>query len=391
MPVQNKKNHNQNGNEKRLRLLIENTPAAIAIFDRKMRYLYVSKRWMQDYHLGSRNIIGLGHYEVFPEMPQHWKEIHRCSLSGETFSQDEESFTRADGTIEWVKWETCPWYGDDDKIGGIILFTEVITKRKKAEEALLKMNELLEKMVRDRTAELDAALKKEKSLNDLKSRFVSTASHEFRTPLSTLSSSLTLLEQYVKPAQESKEAKHFRRMKVSIHQLIEILDDFLSLDTLENGKAHLRYSGFNLKGLIQTCVDDMSLTVKRGQKIGLNYLGIEEVTQDPKALRLIVYNLLSNASKFSPEHAPIRLYINAGKTGINIQVKDKGIGIPENEHHLMFTRLFRAANATNVPGTGLGLNIIYSYIELMNGKISFESKPGEGTVFHVILPLPVHQ
>lgn len=391
MPVQNKEIHQQSANEKRLRLLIENTPAAIAIFDRKMRYLHVSKRWMQDYHLGSKNIIGLGHYEVFPETPQHWREMHQRSLSGETLNQGEEPFTRADGTIEWVKWEACPWYGDNEKIGGIILFTEVITKRKVTEEALLKMNELLEKKVRDRTAELKAALVKEKSLNDLKSRFVSTASHEFRTPLSTLSSSLTLLEQYVKPGQESKEARHFRRMKASIHQLIEILDDFLSLDTLENGKAHLRYSRFNLKDLIQACVDDIALTIKTGQKIELNYLGMEEVSQDPKALRLIVCNLLSNASKFSPEHAPIGLHINAGTTGINIQVKDKGIGIPESEHHLMFSRLFRAANATNVPGTGLGLNIIYSYIELMNGKISFDSTLGEGTVFHVMLPLPVYQ
>ena len=126
-----------------LRQFVQNTPAAVAMFDREMRYLLVSKRWMADYHLGERNIIGQSHYEVFPEIPERWKEAHRRALAGNVVRCEEDRFERADGTVDWIRWELQPWRDRSGEIGGIVMFTEVITERKRTEEELRAANEAL--------------------------------------------------------------------------------------------------------------------------------------------------------------------------------------------------------------------------------------------------------
>jgi PAS domain S-box-containing protein len=127
--------------EKQLRLFVDHTPAAIALFDNQMNYLAVNKRWLEDHRLKQESIIGRNHYEIFPEIPQRWKDIHQRCLAGATESCDEESFPRADGSMDWVRWEIQPWKRPDESIGGIILFSEFITKQKHAEKALLEREE----------------------------------------------------------------------------------------------------------------------------------------------------------------------------------------------------------------------------------------------------------
>jgi PAS domain S-box-containing protein len=129
--------------EERWRLFVEHSPAAIAMFDRKMRYIAATRRWVADYHLGDQNIIGRSHYEVFPEIPEHWKQIHQRCLAGATERSENDSFVRADGTVDWLRWEIVPWHNDRNEIGGVIFFTEVITERLKAEEALRRSEESL--------------------------------------------------------------------------------------------------------------------------------------------------------------------------------------------------------------------------------------------------------
>jgi two-component system NtrC family sensor kinase len=150
--------------EERLRLFVENTPAAVAMFDRNLRYLSVSRRWLTDYGLGDRDIIGRYHYDVFPEIPERWKINHRRVLAGEVLRGDEDPFPRKDGRIDWVRWEERPWRDNNGEIGGMIMFTEVITERKRAEEALRQAHDELERRVEERTAELsqtNARLKRE--------------------------------------------------------------------------------------------------------------------------------------------------------------------------------------------------------------------------------------
>ncbi|HEU4717147.1 MAG TPA: HAMP domain-containing sensor histidine kinase, partial [Bacteroidia bacterium] len=211
--------------------------------------------------------------------------------------------------------------------------------------------------------------------------------HEFRTPLGTLLSSLSILEKYVKPGSGSAEEKHINRIRSSVSHLVEILDDFLSLDKLENGKAEIQPVPFNVESFIGSVVEEMQTLLKEGQKIEWNYKGEAEFRLDTRVLKNILYNLLSNAIKFSGKGSGITIHASATEHALMIRVKDKGIGIPEADQPFMFMRLFRAKNAINIGGTGLGLNIVKRYIELMNGEIGFISEEGKGAEFIVQLPL----
>lgn len=149
-----KESNNFKNDQQQMRLFIEYTPAAIAVFDEQMHYLLASQRWKEDYGLGNQDIIGRSHYEIFPEIPQHWRTIHQRCLGGMIEKCEEDAFTRGDGSIDWVKWEIHPWYRDSGEVGGIIMFTEVITARKQAQAALKKLNEELEARVEERTITL---------------------------------------------------------------------------------------------------------------------------------------------------------------------------------------------------------------------------------------------
>ncbi|QOX77490.1 PAS domain S-box protein [Trichlorobacter lovleyi] len=135
-------------NEEKLRIFVEYAPAALAMFDREMRYLYASRRWLTDYQLEQQDLHGLSHYDVFPEIPQRWKELHRRAMAGEVLSADEDRFVRANGSVQWLRWEIRPWFANNDEIGGIVIFSEDITKFKQAESALRRY-ELLSKYSRD--------------------------------------------------------------------------------------------------------------------------------------------------------------------------------------------------------------------------------------------------
>lgn len=260
---------------------------------------------------------------------------------------------------------------------------------------LKKLNEELEGRVERRTAELSKAkeeltnaLTKEKDLNELKSRFVSMASHEFRTPLSTILSSVSLLEQYNQPEQEEKRNKHIGRIKSMIKNLTDILNDFLSLDKLEEGKVNANPVLFDIKALSEEMTEEIQMTAKKGQKISYTHTGDEtEVNLDKNIIRNVIINLLNNAVKYSPENKPIEFTTNVSKNQISLSVKDNGIGIPDQDKPYMFERFFRAHNVGAVQGTGLGLSIVKRYVELMGGTIDFTSEYGKGTTFRVKIPV----
>jgi len=260
----------------------------------------------------------------------------------------------------------------------------------KANIDLKSINSQLEKEIKKRRqAEQKAlaALNKEKELNELKSRFVSMASHEFRTPLSGILTSVSLLSRYSLPEHEEKRNKHIATIKSSVHNLTSILNDFLSLDKLEAGKIEFKPSVFSLQPFIHELISEVENTCRAGQSIQVELKSkLDEVYADRHLLKNIFINLISNAIKYSSEGQTIEVNVSLVDDGLRLQITDHGIGIPEEDRPHMFERLFRASNVTNIQGTGLGLNIVKKYVDLHGGTIAFESTYGEGTTFTVVIP-----
>ncbi len=284
----------------------------------------------------------------------------------------------------------------------VIAFIIDITERKQAESKLKSYSSELEKRVEDRTLmlreaiaelertqdEMNAALAKEKELNDLKSRFVSMASHEFRTPLSTILSSVALISKYNAPELGDKRQKHISRIKSMVLHLTEILNDLLSLGKLEEGMVQANAAFFDIKTFGDQIVQEMMPVAKSSQIITFNHSGDEKmVFLDNKLLKNILINLLSNAIKFSSEGDAIDINTKIEKNEIIITVKDYGMGISKEDQQHLFERFFRGQNVVNIQGTGLGLNIVTKYVELMNGTIDFESKLNKGTTFTIKFPV----
>ncbi|GAO45170.1 PAS domain-containing sensor histidine kinase [Flavihumibacter petaseus] len=273
----------------------------------------------------------------------------------------------------------------------VIAFISDITVRKRAEAEIEKLNNDLEETVEQRTRvlkdtlqQLELSLEKEKELNELKSRFVTMASHEFRTPLSTVQSSAYLIGKYTSTDDQPKREKHLQRIYSSITMLTDILNDFLSVGKIEEGKILVRKTTFRIAHFVQEVLAEMGNNLKPGQQIQFEHSGAEEeVWLDPSLLKHIMLNLLSNASKFSPPGSIISVTSQMGTDGLEIAVQDRGMGISaEDQQHLM-ERFFRGANALNIQGTGLGLHIISKYVELMDGEIACESVLEEGTTFFI--------
>jgi len=268
-----------------------------------------------------------------------------------------------------------------------VAFVTDITERKQMEQQLKEANELLEKKVIERTFELTEALEREKELSEMKSRFVSMASHEFRTPLSAVLSSISLVETYKDPEHDEKRKKHIERIKASVRNLTDILNNFLSLDKLEQGKIEAERSQFDISEFMEDIIEEMdNMLKKKNQRVIYSHSGEKEIVLDRKILRNIMFNLLSNAIKYSPENTEIFVSIKVDDKNVVIAVKDNGMGIPEQEQKNLFKNFFRANNTVNIQGTGLGLSIVKKYVELLHGSINFESKTGSGTIFTVQFP-----
>lgn len=232
------------------------------------------------------------------------------------------------------------------------------------------------------------ALEREKELNVLKSQFVTMASHKFRTPLSTILSSVFLLENYTDADYELEKTAFFDKIKRSVHNLTALLNDYLSLGKLEEGKLKVTYTETDIKAFFDEFLQEIGSIKKVKQKIHFTHEGIDcTIMTDKFLLKNILTNLLSNAIEYSPHDAEIQLSAELKKDTLKIRVTDQGIGIPENEQHQIFKRFYRGQNANNVEGTGLGLNIAKKYIRLLKGTIEFTSQLNKGTTFIAIIPV----
>ena len=256
----------------------------------------------------------------------------------------------------------------------------------KVEERTLILKEALQKLEQSQE-ELSGALDKERQLNEIKSRFVSMASHEFRTPLTTVLSSASLISKYTSGDDQEKRDKHIQRIKKSVNNLNDILEDFLSLGKLNEGKLETLLEEINLGELIADTLDEMKAIIKKDQFFELELRKDCNGFTDKKLFRNIIINLVSNAVKFSEEGAKIVIRGNVKDGLASISVIDQGIGISDNDKEHLFSSFFRAANATNIQGTGLGLHIVKRYVDLLGGKVSVESELNKGTTVNFTIPV----
>lgn len=258
-------------------------------------------------------------------------------------------------------------------------------------DKLQKVNESLEEEIKKRKEaenKIKNALQKEKELNDLKTKFLSLVSHEFKTPLSGILTSVMLAGKYKLEEQQDKRDRHLNTIRNKVHYLDNILNDFLSIERLESGKVNYRFTTFSLSKLVNEVVYNANVTLKSGQEIEYPQ-NIEHIVliQDEKILELVLTNLLSNAIKYSPENTLIKLEIEMQPEKIIFEITDQGIGIPEKDQKHIFERYFRAENALLNQGTGIGLNIAKVHLENLGGSLRFTSQEHVGTKFIVELPI----
>lgn len=278
-------------------------------------------------------------------------------------------------------------------------FIHDLTREKSAEDQLLQYTNKLEQLVEERTAELQSlitqlqeakeevstSLEKEKELNQLKSRFVSMASHEFRTPLSSIQLSASLIDKYATDYHNPNIAKHVNKIKIAIGNLTTILNDFLSLERLEAGVIEPQFQMVNLLKFSEEITEEMQMVSKQNQNIIYQHTGTQSnIYTDSNLLKNAIINLISNAIKYSGENTFIEFNTEINQQGTFITIKDNGIGIPLSEQKHLFEAFFRAHNTGNIPGTGLGLNIVDRYVKLLNGDVEFESSENKGTKFTLI-------
>ncbi len=282
-----------------------------------------------------------------------------------------------------------------------IAFVVDNTYRRQSEQKLRDYAEQLERDVRNRTlilqeaveqlertkAELGQALTKEKELSHLKSRFVSIASHEFRTPLATILSSLSLVRKYADLGEIEKRDKHIERIKGSISSLNDILNDFLSLSKLEEGAVELKVTEVYWPDFLKTIVDELRPISKESQEIVVEHSGCDHIHIDIKLIKAVLINLLTNALKYSAADSHVELQSDCDSSHLRIHIRDHGIGIPAEDLAHVFERFFRAHNVMHIQGTGLGLNIVARFVELMGGRITIDSTQGTGTHVQVEIPL----
>jgi PAS domain S-box-containing protein len=287
----------------------------------------------------------------------------------------------------------------------VVAFVVDITFKKQAEKEIIrrkeeieKLNSILEEKVTERTKalldtlhqleksqkDLAEAFTREKELNELKSRFVSMASHEFRTPLSGILSSVSLIKKYITTEEQEKREKHIRRIEDSVNQLTDILEEFLSVSKLEEGKVETRITQISLPDLIGETLADLRMIAKKGQRLTFQHTGNPDIYIDKSLLKKTLINLVSNAIKFSPEGATIEVTGLRHNDFLELTVKDEGIGISEEDQRHLFERFFRGSNASDIQGTGLGLHIVAKYVDLMKGKIFVKSQLNQGTTFTLL-------
>ncbi len=364
--------------EEQVRHFVRHVPAAVAMFDRDMRYLIYSPRWLTDYNLGDQDLVGRSHYEVFPEIPEHWKEVHRRCLAGTVDVHDDDSFVRTDGSTDWLRWEIRPWRNARNEIGGIIMFTEVITERKRAEEEHRQL--LAQARVAEALREADRR----------KDEFLAVLSHELRNPLAPI----TMAIEIMRLREPGDDAIVWARDIIARQtaQLTRLVDDLLDVSRITLGKITLNRSALDLRPIVAQAVEAVQplFTARH------HHLVIDVSTEplpiwgDGARLTQIISNLLNNAARFTAEGGHVALAARREGTRVVLSVKDDGIGIPPDMRERvfeMFTQI-ESPGQRKQEGLGIGLALVRQLVAMHDGDIEARSA-GTGCGSELVVRLPL--
>jgi len=281
----------------------------------------------------------------------------------------ESRIVRPDGSIGWVWVRAFPIRNAQGEVYRVAGIAEAVTERKQAEE------------------ELRRALAQEKELNELKSRFVSMASHDFRTPLTTILSSVDLLDHYGHKLTDERKRQHLQQIQASVKHMTGLLEDVLTIGRADAGKVAFNPVPFDLEQFCCDLIDELQLSAGVAYDLRLTFhRPCQPAVLDVKLLRQILTNLLSNAIKYSPGGGEVHLTVNCDTPLVVFRIEDHGLGIPAAAQARLYDTFHRADNVGNIPGTGLGMAIVKKSVELHQGTIEFESTVGVGTTFIVRVP-----
>ena len=357
--------------EERLRLFIEHAPVALAMFDRDMRYLHASRRWRMEYGLAERELHGVSHYEVFPEIPERWREAHRKGLAGEVLQGDNDRFERADGTVQWLRWGIRPWHGATGRIGGIVLFTEDISK----------------------SNQLEAQLRQSQKMEAIGCLAAGVA-HDFNNGLGVILGNMELLVERVPPDEICQ--KYLDRVRIAVNSATAVTRQLLA---------------FSRKQVLQPVVLNLNQCVERLSKMTQRIIGenikvvlsldchLGSVKADPGQMEQVLLNLVVNARDAMQQGG--QLFIETANVAlgeepvgadlgtapgpyIKLTVRDTGIGMSKNVLAHIFEPFFTTKEVGT--GSGLGLATVYGIVKQSGGHIAARSEPGKGATFEIYLP-----
>ena len=402
--------HKDEDKIKQLTAAVEQSPVSIVITDLLGNIEYVNERFTKITGYSKHEVIGKNTSILKSNLTpkSDYKKMWNTIKSGKDWSGLFRN-KKKNGELFWEAANISPIKNSNGKITHFIGIKEDITEKVKVETELEMHRNKLTELVEQRTRELDQAnkklqleiekekefeimlrqsLEKEKELSEMKSRFISTTSHEFRTPLTSVLSSAELIHRYGRKWSDEKLGYHTAKIKKSIEYLTNLLDDVLTISRSESGKIIFDPILVDLKKLCKELIDESRTHANKNHKIDFLFKPKQnDFYLDPKLLRFIIINLLSNALKYSPNGGPICLSVNEKNKNLIIVISDQGIGISADEIPHLFEPFSRAKNSIGIPGTGLGLSIVKRAVELHSGGISVESTIGMGTKFIIKLPL----
>ena len=394
------------------RILSEAISEGIIIVNQEQKIVASNEAADNMFGYNTRELIGA---DLNVLLPRKYHENHRGQVNDFLKKSDPRQMghgrdlygLRKDGSVFPVEAGLNPFEVMGSRY--VMALVTDISVRKNQEQQIIELNSHLEQKIEKRTADLresvnelreevarrkeaehkiSEALRKERELGELKTKFLSLVSHEFKTPLSGILTSATLAQKYTQTDQQDKREKHLKTIANKVKYLNNILNDFLSIERLEAGKETYKFDTFPLSKVINEVVYNSNMLLKKGQRI--NYPeNIDDIslTFDEKILELSLTNLINNAIKYSPEFTVIDVLVSEEKDWLIIKIIDEGIGIPQSEQKFIFNRYFRAENALLNQGTGIGLNIVKSHLESLGGKIIFESEENKGSVFTISIPV----